>query len=191
MGNTIVNSNNGIYLRGDRGLDCVGNLVDNNTLTSNSNCGLLLYFSQGNTLSYNFVIGSYYGAFISGFNVDGNWIYMDAFSGHTINAYNNWAGNINYWNTSAPATYWYGGSYHTGHLGNYWDDCSGVDADNNGVGDTYYLYTNDGDMYPLMAAPPVYIPEYSSVIAPVLSVILIAVLVCAGRRRLESRQGSG
>ncbi|MDG6257090.1 MAG: PKD domain-containing protein [Methanomicrobiaceae archaeon] len=50
-----------------------------------------------------------------------------------------------------PLTYSYQGGVHTGHLGNYYYDYSGTDADGDGVGTPSYSYGTYGDDYPLMA----------------------------------------
>ena len=46
--------------------------------------------------------------------------------------------------------YIYNETSHTNHLGNYWDDYEGSDADKNGIGDTPYGIKSDNDEYPLM-----------------------------------------
>ncbi|MBN1678214.1 MAG: right-handed parallel beta-helix repeat-containing protein [Candidatus Thermoplasmatota archaeon] len=178
--NIVFNCNQGIYIRGDDGT-CSRNRITSNTLTLNSFCGLLLYYANENEFAYNSVTGSQWGVYISGFNVQYNYLYLNSFVGNDVNAYNNWVGNGNYWNTSTEVTYFYGSSYHTSYLGNYWDDYHGSDADGNGVGDSHYSFTNDKDMYPLMSGPPVYVPEYTGVLALVVSLIIVVFFVASKR----------
>ncbi len=54
------------------------------------------------------------------------------------------------WRSPSSMIYIYNETSHTNHLGNYWDDYEGSDADKNGIGDTPYGIKSDNDEYPLM-----------------------------------------
>lgn len=56
------------------------------------------------------------------------------------------------WSSLSIMTYIYNETTHTNYLGNYWDDYTGTDADNDGIGDTPYriYYSDINDEYPLM-----------------------------------------
>ena len=54
------------------------------------------------------------------------------------------------------------GSTYTNYLGNYWDDYSGNDSNNDGIGDTPYLIDSDSDDYPLVTPFENYLIKSSS-----------------------------
>jgi len=63
------------------------------------------------------------------------------------------------WNSQEKMVYTYNGVNFTNYIGNYWDDYTGVDANNDGIGDTPHLVwfyidyegrTDVHDFYPLM-----------------------------------------
>ena len=59
----------------------------------------------------------------------------------------------NIWNSTELLTYTYMDIEYTNCLGNYWDDYTGSDSDNDGIGDTPYMtdIDTDRDNYPLMS----------------------------------------
>ena len=58
--------------------------------------------------------------------------------------------SVNKWNSEKKIVYTYNGKNFTNYLGNYWSDYTGIDADNDGIGDTPYMIGEDKDKYPLM-----------------------------------------
>jgi hypothetical protein len=77
-----------------------------------------------------------------------NYIYLNNFVNNGVNIYSSDSTNI--WNSTLPLQYLYNGNQYTNYLGNYWDDYTGEDANNDGIGDTSYSIDSDRDNYPLM-----------------------------------------
>ena len=147
--NNIVISNNftsngcsGAHLEGSN-----NNVIFNNTFSSNNNNGILLESSSNNTISNNnFSNNGHYG--INSFYSNNNIIYLNNFINNSDNVYS--YGSTNIWNSTSKITYTYNGSQYTNYLGNYWDDYTGTDTNNDGIGDTLYSIDGDKDNYPLI-----------------------------------------
>lgn len=165
-GNTVYNNgDNGISIRTTRNVTIEGNIIYNNT-----DHGIFLeYYSINNTISGNLIYDNHKdGIFIYDASrtccnntVKGNMIYNNTGRGIYLSTsadgnlvfnnsmINNLAGNgrdigeFNHWNNSA--------------MGNYWDDYSGQDPDDDGIGETPYTgITGDSsiDYKPLMWDAP-------------------------------------
>jgi parallel beta-helix repeat protein len=187
LSNTVRGSSLGIAVNGDSSLAiCTGNRVLNNTVELNTYRGILLSYATGNTIAGNKVVQNAVGIYVDSTYAGHNWIYLNNFTGNTLNADCYYSGTVNYWNTSTQVTYMYMGNWYTGYLGNYWGNYSGTDGDGNGVGDTPYLFRNGRDNYPLMSDGSTIIPEFGSLLVPVVSLMLLVLTLGAVTRGSRS-----
>ena len=150
-GITLVgfNATNSESMWSDVGIKVTSN---NNSIIGNNVCnnweGIYLYgFSSKNTITGNTVSNNYpEGIYSSGSD---NLIYLNNFINNTDNVHSStYYESTNIWNSTEEITY-YNGKY-TNYLGNYWDDYTGSDKNNDGIGDTPYNIDGDKDYYPLM-----------------------------------------
>jgi hypothetical protein len=58
--------------------------------------------------------------------------------------------STNIWNSTQPITHTYNGSTYTNYLGNYWDDYTDIDSDNDGIWDHPRAISSDKDYHPLV-----------------------------------------
>ncbi|PVX23662.1 MAG: hypothetical protein CW716_11635 [Candidatus Bathyarchaeum sp.] len=163
LGNNITHSgDSGIWVEGTSPTSDYIRIIGNN-ITDSARWGILMRSSYGNTIVGNYIANNQNGIQISGDNgqkchVVGNHIanneegiriltqfgseyYHNSLINNTLQVY---CGS-----RSLSEQTWDNG-YPSG--GNYWSDYTGVDADNDGIGDTpYTIYENNDDNYPLMA----------------------------------------
>jgi parallel beta-helix repeat protein len=145
------------------------NKIENNRLLSNSNDGICCFESSSNnlivnnTLSYSDIsiyrnsnnniirnnrISNNWFRGIDLFSSNNNIIYLNNFVDNSRNVHTESSTNL--WNSPSKITYTYNGNTYTSHLGNYWDDYIGSDANDDGIGDPAYNIDLDKDNYPLM-----------------------------------------
>jgi len=129
--------------RGEIGIsfmyDSNNNTISGNTINNNK-IGIFISKGTNNTVKGNYITENYeYGVFLDD-HFDGiatlNLIYWNDFNSNGINAQDN--GTANVWDDGA--------------IGNYWDDYGGVDANDDGIGDTPYDVPPTGgsmDNYPI------------------------------------------
>ena len=99
------------------------NTVSGNAVVDNTRGITMYYYSQENRIFDNIVEDNSIGVSIRFSNSTKNTVYSNTFLLNNMNAEDN-SYNVNYWNY--------------GTLGNYWDDYGGVDANDDGIGDTAY-----------------------------------------------------
>ncbi|MEA1965086.1 MAG: NosD domain-containing protein, partial [Candidatus Aerophobetes bacterium] len=130
-GNTASDNSYGISL-----VYSSNNNLIYNTASDNSNDGIYLATSSdSNTLNGNTASDNSYG--ISLVYSSNNRIWFNNFTANHSNIF--LVGSTNTVLSSAEEiTYTYNSNTYISHLGNYWDNYTGEDADNNGIGDTPY-----------------------------------------------------
>jgi parallel beta-helix repeat protein len=128
-----------------------------NVNASNNGYGVWLEFSHNITVANDKVISN--GRGIDAWYSTNNRFYLNNFVNYEYNVYSYDSTNI--WSSPAAMTYIYNGRVYTNHLGNYWSDYIGSDANEDGIGDTPYSINSDKDNYPLMEPFENYIqPRY-------------------------------
>ena len=135
----VIHSNN-------YGLDLTyfgDSIIANNTITNNS-YGVYMWGidSINNTITNNNISNNNMGIWLE----YDNFIYLNNFINNTENAHS-WR---NTWNSTTPIAYTYNGNTYTNYLGNYWDNYTDIDADNDGSWDTPYPIDSDNDYHPLV-----------------------------------------
>jgi parallel beta-helix repeat protein len=132
--NKILQNCHGIQLKDSYNNN--DNLISDNIIKDNFGWGLYLSDAHGNTI-YRNIFDSNIDTGVRLWSSGNNQFYFNNFinNGENINVSND---NQNVWDN--------------GEVGNYWDDYSGVDFDEDGVGDTPYVIKNgdNDDNYPLM-----------------------------------------
>jgi len=105
------------------------NIVYENRI--NEGAGMLLYIGNNNVFRENHLTNNYRGALIGGSGGNGPWV-----SGNAL-FHNNFVNNTRQVDTDYPS---YGNNnFDKDGEGNYWSDYTGIDANNDGIGDTPYV----------------------------------------------------
>ena len=140
--NCSYNTMAGIILEGSS-----NNSISNNKCLSNINVSIYLWDSCNNSLSKNTCSNSRYGIFLAT-AANNNIFYLNNFINNSENAF--YLESTNMWNSISVISYTYNKTAYQNYLGNYWDDYSRSDKNNDGIGDRTYRIDGDRDRYPLM-----------------------------------------
>ena len=147
----ITNISNGIYM-----YYCNNHTISNCQITNN-NYGIYLYFGNNFLLTGNNINRNFVGlALIS----NNSTITQCDFIENNYSISGEGSNNLIYNNYIEGSAYlWPSNNWNNSYAGNYWSDYSGVDSDNDGIGDTPYLIYVTGapevyyDYKPLMYPP--------------------------------------
>jgi parallel beta-helix repeat protein len=134
------NEREGIYLSSSN-----NNYIAHNIITNNSQ-GIYTYRSDNNFITCNNIYENMHGAYLWYSNT--NILYLNDFIDNHNNVY--FYDSTNIWNSTEKITYTYNGNTCTNYLGNYWDDYTDIDADNDDIWDNPYSLDSDKDYYPLV-----------------------------------------
>lgn len=146
MNNDASNNSLGILL-----YSSYNNTISGNTCDSNEDYGIELHSSSYNTVSGNTCNSNNYGIALY-LSSNNNTVYLNNFSNNPTNVYSD---STNIWHSPTKLGYLYGSSKQKtkkSYMGNYYDDYSGSDGDNDGIGDISYDLPDSepDDEYPLM-----------------------------------------
>ncbi|MFX1522413.1 MAG: NosD domain-containing protein, partial [Promethearchaeota archaeon] len=119
--------------------------IINNSISNNIETGILIHNCKRNEIVGNIIQNnSQYGILLNGPNSKSNNFYRNKFIENGKHALDNSKTNFNTWYNSS--------------VGNYWDNYTGKDANDDGIGDTPYDYiygsANSQDIYPTWWDPP-------------------------------------
>ena len=132
----------GIYLEVS-----LNNMISGNIANANDDGGIVLSESDYNIVSGNTASNNgEYGIYLS--SSDDNSIYFNNFINNNRHLFS--VNSLNTWNSNGKFIYTYKGDNYTNYLGNYWDNYTGIDENNNGIGDTPFIIDGCIDNYPLM-----------------------------------------
>ena len=126
-------------------VNCTNMTIENQNL-NNASIGIEVAFSSNITIKNN-TCSSNNGAGISCRFSNNNLIYLNNFINNADNVHSYDSTNI--WNSTEKITYTYSEATYTNCLGNYWDDYTGSDLNEDGIGDSPYNIDGDRDNYPL------------------------------------------
>jgi parallel beta-helix repeat protein len=142
--NNICNSSyHGMYIDGSYNQRIIGNTCSDNEVGIGLQWG-----SAGNVITENILSNNTYGIRVRELPTN-NEVYLNDFVNNGQSVYFT-EPSPNIWSSPSELIYVYNTQTFTNHLGNFWSDYAGSDADADGIGDTAYLMNGDSDSYPLM-----------------------------------------
>jgi len=142
-------TNNGIGRPDDSGIfleDSWYTTIKNNTIANNNPNGIRLRMANNNTIVYNNISSNIYEG-----------VYLTHFNNPLLNSNNNTLYYNYFFNNSGNARdYGLNNQWDNGSIGNYWDDYTGKDLNNDGIGDIPYNISgtaNSQDNFPIWKGP--------------------------------------
>jgi len=127
--NTLNNNKDGLCLKYSNNNTISGNYIQNNVKN-----GIYLYNCNNNTILGNNINNNVLQGILLDENCFSNLFYVNYFIKNGIHVIDDLLNN-NYWNNS--------------DIGNFWDDYTGKDADNDGIGEIPHYFMNGVDYLPI------------------------------------------
>ncbi|RZN34683.1 MAG: hypothetical protein EF813_09720 [Methanosarcinales archaeon] len=148
--NCSNNERDGISLYGSSNNSISSNNISNNGRMLDSSIvlggGIFLSGSDNNVLTKNDVLNNSRG--IDLYRSNDSLIYFNNFIYNSLNVQSRESTNT--WRSLSKTEYTYSGKTFTNYLGNYWDEYTRTDANNDGIGDFPYYIDSGEDNYPLV-----------------------------------------
>jgi parallel beta-helix repeat protein len=183
----VKNFNVGIYIRTTKNT-LIGNSVSANTV------GVLLSGSA-NKINRNYIFDNEEGLFFGFEQVNGSAANIPSDIDISENSFVN---NTYQLSGCVCKVYNFSEALHSwdnGNRGNYWSDYYGTDANQDGIGDTYYrIDVLNQDRYPIMQStvnPPVPAAQVplEAIVLGILAIVVASISALAYMRRRKKRQG--
>lgn len=179
------------------------NTVTDNLITHNGDAGIKFvnWFVTHNVVSDNFIfnntIGIELGTLVNNNTITGNQIGNSSSIGLIISnvcRYNEIYENCFFTNGLHAIDYGLNNSWDDGAKGNYWDNYTGLDTDNDGIGDVPYNISGFGgaqDNFPLMSCPtptssPPEVPGYDAFLVLFAGVAsIIGIIFMSSKKKIK------
>ncbi|HOO53398.1 MAG TPA: NosD domain-containing protein [Methanothrix sp.] len=148
-GNTLTNNTVNGNFYGIRLDTSSNNILKNNSANNNDCAGIsLLSYSCDNLLEGNSVSGNNEHGIRVETDSNNNQIYLNKLNDNFKNAYSD---STNLWHSPEEKAYRYNGSTYSNYTGNFWSDYAGNDANEDGIGDSFYYIEGkfEQDEYPM------------------------------------------
>jgi len=157
-GNTVIIENISLQYAGGLELAYSKNCIVKSVNVTNSNYGIWLYSSNDNTLSRNDIYDNNAAGIVCSNSSNnilfGNTIYNSEEGIYLWDSFDNTIHHNNFINNSQQVDIeWSTNVWDDGVEGNYWDNYTGIDSDDDGIGDNWHeIDENNKDYYPLMGS---------------------------------------